>query len=235
MAKRHFWGTNGNDRISGTKHADIMSGLRGNDTYVLNNRGDIVLENSKSGLDTIRTFVSIKIPQNVERVFVIGDPKDMGYDVSIAGNNQNNYVSGNCSNNYINGQRGNDTLYGGKGNDIVQSGSGNDSIGGGFGKDYLYDTSGNDKYYYNRGEGKDIIHDYSGYDRLVFNDINSYEVNFYKSGSDLTIDMKRSSGEVTIDNYFVSQHGHHPYAIEAINFDNEVSLNFNEISHLIHH
>ncbi|MFM5943469.1 MAG: hypothetical protein ACKO9G_08830, partial [Dolichospermum sp.] len=43
------FGTSGNDTLSGTINVDCLIGLAGNDTYTVNNAGDVVVENPSEG------------------------------------------------------------------------------------------------------------------------------------------------------------------------------------------
>jgi Ca2+-binding RTX toxin-like protein len=105
-------GTTGNDTINGKGGADIMQGLAGNDTYVVDNVGDSVVEKLDEGTDTIRSSVTYSLPANVENLVLTGTAATNG-----AGNNLANKVTGNSGNNTLNGALGRDVLTGGAGVD----------------------------------------------------------------------------------------------------------------------
>ena len=110
-------GTSGNDYIDGGVGADVMRGGMGDDTYIVDNRKDKVVEASNQGNDTIITtlkkFSLAKMP-NVENLTYAGS-----VDADLTGNKQNNII--------IAGD-GHDNLYGGLGNDILTGGAGKDAF-----------------------------------------------------------------------------------------------------------
>src|SRR5262252_4765667 len=63
-------GLAGNDTLTMVNSAgflaDALSGGLGDDTYVLNNTGDQVVENANEGIDTVYAFVTYTLPTNVE-------------------------------------------------------------------------------------------------------------------------------------------------------------------------
>ncbi len=100
--------------IDGGAGNDTMSGGAGNDTYVLDTATDKVMENSNSGIDTIRigaTFTLAPVA-NVERAELLGTG-----NFNLTGNTLNNQLVGNTGANLINGGTGIDTMSGGSGND----------------------------------------------------------------------------------------------------------------------
>jgi Ca2+-binding RTX toxin-like protein len=90
--------------ITGGSGADTMAGLAGNDTYVVNNAGDVVIEAANAGTDTVQTTLSsYTLGANVENLTFIGTGDFSG--------------TGNALNNRLQGGSGTDTLAGGAGND----------------------------------------------------------------------------------------------------------------------
>ena len=51
-------GLGGNDTLNGGAGPDSMAGGTGNDIYIVDNPGDIVLENSGEGTDTVKTVLA---------------------------------------------------------------------------------------------------------------------------------------------------------------------------------
>ena len=109
---------------------DTLIGGDGDDTYVVNNVGDVITEldplavdnlllpiNPLAGVDTVNVNI------NTAGTYVLGANVDNGTVVSLAnvnltGNDLDNILTGNAGNNVLDGGLGADTLIGGLGNDI---------------------------------------------------------------------------------------------------------------------
>jgi Ca2+-binding RTX toxin-like protein len=111
----------GDDWIDGGLNADRMIGGGGNDTYIVDNSGDIVQENANEGIDTVRTSVAYTLAANVENIILTGSS-----NLSLNGNYLNNVLTGNAGNNVLNGGGGDDRFIGGAGADTMNGGLGND-------------------------------------------------------------------------------------------------------------
>ena len=61
-------GNNGNNLIDGDAGADIMAGSLGNDTYIVDNVGDLVAENLNEGTDTVNSSITYALTANVENL-----------------------------------------------------------------------------------------------------------------------------------------------------------------------
>ena len=105
-------GTAGADTLTGTTGADQMQGLAGNDTYVVNNAGDIVVEALNAGTDLVQSTISYTLTANVENLTLTGSTAING-----TGNALNNVLTGNSAANVLDGGLGADTMAGGLGND----------------------------------------------------------------------------------------------------------------------
>ncbi|MDB5459960.1 MAG: endo,3,4-beta-glycanase, C-terminal secretion signal protein [Caulobacteraceae bacterium] len=106
-------GTDGNDILNG-QGGDTLRGGRGDDTYYLNSDGNTVQEAPGEGIDTVSTFMSYALPDNVENLTVSGD------GLTATGNNLDNLIKV--------GDGRNMTLFGGRGNDVLVGGAGNDTF-----------------------------------------------------------------------------------------------------------
>ncbi|MBY3145126.1 calcium-binding protein, partial [Rhizobium laguerreae] len=86
----------------------------GNDTYIVDNAGDIVTEAADAGTDTVRTnLASYTLADNVENLTYIGTGPFAG-----EGNALNNVIVGGSGSNALTGGAGNDTLTGGAAADV---------------------------------------------------------------------------------------------------------------------
>ena len=105
-------GTPDADTLDGRGGADVMMGLPGNDTYIVGQVDDEVLEGVGDGTDTVRASVSYTLSINVENLTLAGDAAIDG-----TGNDLNNRLTGNGAANTLNGRAGADRMFGRGGND----------------------------------------------------------------------------------------------------------------------
>ncbi|HEX9964158.1 MAG TPA: calcium-binding protein [Allosphingosinicella sp.] len=160
-----LFGNGGNDTLDGGSGADSMSGGTGNDTYIVDDIGDSVNENSGEGTDTVRTtLASYALGAEVEHLRFIGVGNFTG-----TGNALNNDITGGGGNDVLSGGDGHDQLYGRGGDDSLYGGLGHDLLSGDAGADYMEGNDGNDAYIVDNsgdsvveasGEGVDMV--YSG-------------------------------------------------------------------------
>jgi Ca2+-binding RTX toxin-like protein len=124
--------------IDGGPGADIMRGYLGDDTYIVDNPGDVVIEVINyvySGNDTVRASINYTLPVAIENLVLTGNA------VSGTGNELNNILTGNSQNNTLNGGMGNDTLNGGGGAGEI------DTLTGGGGADTFVLGEGGTRFY----------------------------------------------------------------------------------------
>jgi Ca2+-binding RTX toxin-like protein len=100
-----------------------MSGGAGNDIYVVDTAGDMVIELAGEGTDVVWSGLTYTLPANAENLVLTGSSA-----VSGTGNGLDNVLTGNAANNSLSGGSGNDTIDGGAGNDTMTGGSGNDTF-----------------------------------------------------------------------------------------------------------
>jgi Ca2+-binding RTX toxin-like protein len=127
-----LYGNNGANIIDGGEGADFMAGGLGNDTYFVDQFGDIALENIGGGIDTVKSAVDVYLPgfdlpglrSEIENVIAFGAT----IGVNFVGNDFNNGLTGSEFNDTLDGGAGNDILTGGKGDDIYIVDSAGDKI-----------------------------------------------------------------------------------------------------------
>jgi hypothetical protein len=103
-------GNDGVNILDGGSGADIFSGLGGNDTYIVDNIGDVINEAPGGGLDTVLTNVNYTLGANVDRLFAQFPTSTS--PLSLIGNGIANEITGNDGPNVINGGLGADVLFG---------------------------------------------------------------------------------------------------------------------------
>jgi Ca2+-binding RTX toxin-like protein len=106
-------GGRGDDTIDGGEGADQMAGRKGDDTYIVDNTGDVVVELDHQGTDTVMASVDYTLADHVERLVLTGTADLDGY-----GNAGDNRLTGNGGANWLDGQAGADTMAGGLGDDV---------------------------------------------------------------------------------------------------------------------
>jgi trimeric autotransporter adhesin len=92
--------------------APALIGGTGDDTFIVDNIGDVVIEVANGWIDTIFSSVGYTASANVENLTLTGTGAING-----TGNNLANTITGNAAANVLNGGTGADTLIGGAGND----------------------------------------------------------------------------------------------------------------------
>ncbi|MDO9215563.1 MAG: M10 family metallopeptidase [Methylococcales bacterium] len=150
MGNDRLIGNSADNILNGGAGADIMLGGLGNDTYYVDNAGDVVTENVNAGVDTVYARSSCVLTDNIENLMLTGVAAING-----TGNTLNNQLVGNTASNVLNGGAGDDLLDGGVSDvynlgivDILNGGAGNDSfLARGF-----YGTG-----YYNGGADTDLL------------------------------------------------------------------------------
>lgn len=162
-------GNNANNLIDGKSGADTLKGGLGNDTYIIDNSLDTVIELPNQGTDTLKSAVNFDLSingLNAENLSLTGNVA-----TTAIGNELDNSLTGNSIANDINGNAGADTLYGYANNDVLNGGSGNDLLVGGLGNDTLTGGADADTFWFdslpNPAVNKDFILDFvSGTDKL---------------------------------------------------------------------
>jgi len=122
-------GTGGNDQLAGGAPDITLAGGAGDDTYIVWDHSNIVVESDGAGIDTISTYglhgYSLASSSNVENLTLLGGSRS-----SALGNDLDNLITGNDVSNLIDGGLGDDELIGGGGQDtfVIRLGQGSDAI-----------------------------------------------------------------------------------------------------------
>jgi Ca2+-binding RTX toxin-like protein len=112
-----IYGNAGANVIDGKAGADLMYGLAGDDTYYVDDAGDVVVEGTNAGFDTVLTSTTYQLGagQSVERLATTSPTSTGG--IKLTGNELDQQIVGNAGANVIGGKAGNDVLTGGAGAD----------------------------------------------------------------------------------------------------------------------
>jgi Ca2+-binding RTX toxin-like protein len=137
-----LYGLDGNDVLDGWLGADYMAGGNGDDTFVVDNIKDKVVESANHGEDTILAMIDIlKLASNIENISLEQYVIVNAYGGTAHGNNAKNTLTGNNGFNHLDGHGGDDVIFGGGGNDELHGGTGNDDLSGGEGNDtFVFET-----------------------------------------------------------------------------------------------
>ena len=100
------------NRLDGAEGIDSLIGGTGNDTYVVDNPGDIIVESLGGGTDLVESSSSYTLGGNLENLTYTGSGS-----ATLTGNALANTITGNAQGNRLDGAGGMDTLIGGTGND----------------------------------------------------------------------------------------------------------------------
>lgn len=196
-AGRAVYGTSGNDQIAGVEGQTDTGGMRGrggDDTYIVDQAGDRVIEGSNAGNDSVLSYsTEYTLSSNVENLTLGGTGDNSG-----TGNALNNIIRGNDGANQLNGMDGNDYIDGGAGDDVINGGAGND---------VLYGGAGNDKYVVS--EGNDVIHGFSDGDTVdlgsLYTQWSDVQQNLSQTSKGDTILALTGGGSLTFDNVQMTQ------------------------------
>ena len=104
-----------NNELRGNSAVNILTGLGGDDVYVVQNTDDTVVEAADGGVDKLYSVISRTLGANVE------DLRLTRTAYKGQGNALANSISGKSSANLFIGGNGNDTLTGNGGSEITSS------------------------------------------------------------------------------------------------------------------
>ncbi|PJA57936.1 MAG: hypothetical protein CO164_05160, partial [Rhodocyclales bacterium CG_4_9_14_3_um_filter_68_10] len=184
------------DTLDGGSGADSMSAGPGNDTYIVDAPGDVVVELPGQGADLVKSAIDYTLGSNLEYLMLTGTAA-----TAASGNAGDNLIRGNAGDNLIQGAGGNDNLEGGGGLDVLQGGEGTDVLrgagfnavlDGGAGNDTLWGGAGSELYV--GGAGNDGINPFGGADVIAFNRGDGRDFVYASTGEDNTLSLGRGIG-----------------------------------------
>ena len=183
-------GNSANNILDGGAGIDVMMGGAGNDTYVVDNTGDLIVEQSGAGADLVQSYLTAyTLGTQLENLRIMSTGSANG-----TGNELNNIIYAGVGNNVVDGGIGIDGVsyaYAGSGVNVnlglttaqATGGSGTDTIlnienlyGSAYGDtlrgntvgNKLYGAAGNDLIYVGAGTASDLIDGGAGTDGLSY-------------------------------------------------------------------
>ncbi|RWC01473.1 MAG: calcium-binding protein [Mesorhizobium sp.] len=140
--------------------ADHLLGSDRNDSYTVDNIGDVVDETGTRGVDTVNSSISYSLSDTAHALGAIEGLTLTGTaNIDGTGNALANTLTGNAGNNHLSGLGGKDTIGGGNGNDTIAGGLGSDLLTGGTGADtFVFNSMTDSKL---AAKSRDVIQDFS--------------------------------------------------------------------------
>ena len=142
-------GNSGNNVIDGGGGGDRLKGAAGDDTYIVRNSADTIVEVTGEGSDTVKAAVgyTLGVAAQVEHLWTLDASAVTA--INLTGNDYSHDIQGNA---------GANVLTGGSGDDVLRGLGGNDTLSGG---------GGADRFVFDHGTGQDSVGDFvSGSDTL---------------------------------------------------------------------
>ncbi|MCW0181814.1 MAG: hypothetical protein OJI70_08580 [Zavarzinia sp.] len=177
-----------------------MTGGLGDDSYIVDDVGDVVTEDAGEGRDTVTTSVSYTLAPTTEIERFVAAAGLSAID--LTGNDFASQIYGNDGANIIIGGGGGDSLYGRAGDDTLTGGADDDLLDGGAGADAMTGGAGNDIYAVD--DAGDTVTELTGggTDRITASvsfalGLSSEVEQLYSRGAD-TIDLSGSDTDNTI-------------------------------------
>ncbi len=163
-------GGTGNDTLNGGTGVDTLAGGLGDDSYLVQNLGDIVTEASGGGTDSVASSVTFALGATADVEFLSTSNAAGTTDLNLTGSSIGNTIRGNDGRNVLAGLAGDDALFGLGGRDDLRGGDGDDVLSGGRGRDVLRGEAGRDTYLFDarvvRAEA-DVIVGFSSADDTI--------------------------------------------------------------------
>jgi VCBS repeat-containing protein len=161
-------GTDGADVLTPDGGTDEVQGGLGDDTYVINNSGHLVVEAANEGFDQIIASVSYVLAASSDIESMATSDAAAATPINLTGNNVAQTLEGNAGANVLDGGGGSDQLFGNGGADVLIGGNGKDNLWGGAGNDTLDGGVGIDRL--DGGAGADTMIGGAGHDMYTVSD-----------------------------------------------------------------
>jgi VCBS repeat-containing protein len=152
-----LWGSPANDILLGGVGIDMMRGGPGNDTYYVEDAGDVIVEEPGEGRDRVAALVSYALGAGSEVEILEAITLSETTPLDLAGNEFVNLVIGNAGANLLSGGGGDDVLVALGGSDRLLGGGGADAMHGGAGDDTYYVGEAGDSAIEGAGQGHDRV------------------------------------------------------------------------------
>ena len=122
-------GNSADNKLNGGAGANQMQGAGNNDTYVVDNPGDIVTEDANAGTDVVQTGITYTLPDQCrqschERRTSRSTPPATELSNTLYGSSAANVLSSEGETDRLIAYGGNDTLIGGAGDDTMPGAAG---------------------------------------------------------------------------------------------------------------
>jgi Ca2+-binding RTX toxin-like protein len=117
FAVQYLLGNDGNNILDGANGVDRMEGRLGDDTYFVDNVGDMVVELAGQGYDAVRAGASYTLGPGAAIEELSTTDNTGRSPINLTGNEFDQFILGNDNNNNIDGAGGSDTMQGRLGDD----------------------------------------------------------------------------------------------------------------------
>lgn len=122
-----IYGGAGDDSLNGAGGADTLVGRLGNDSYIVDDVGDVIIELAGEGTDTVYTTLASYALGNGPTFNVENLTGWLDTGQLLVGNGLANHIIAQIGNDTIRGRAGADIMEGDKGNDVIDGGAGTDT------------------------------------------------------------------------------------------------------------
>lgn len=202
-ANNTLTGLGGNDVLNGQGGADTLIGGIGDDSYYVDNLGDVTTENAGEGTDVVCSSITWNtLAPNIENLTLLESAAIDG-----SGNAANNTLTGNSSAN------------------VLTAGAGNDVLIGKAGSDRLIGGTGADEYRFEAGYGVDTIVENDATAGVVdfvrvTGTLKKADAKYSHVGNDLEVLLNGTSDKIIVKDWYLGSQ----YRVEEFRFSDGTVL-----------